>query len=504
MPRVTFHLGRWIRSTDWYPNYQLRLYDRRRARWTGRYVHESVKADGPVDGSASGEILHYAYRDLAHHFQTMDRYTTLAARQMFEDGRRAGLLDLAVHPPAAFLRNYLLRGGFRDGVPGLIVSAMNARYVGPEVCQTLGAVFALHIDTARTWRGGQQQVLLTVLGLRARGHRAVLVAHPEGELYRRASEGADLLPLAPKNEVDLATAWKLSRIIRQWKPAIVHAHDPHAVVDGRPGAVVWRADAAAEDRRVAPGGLPPAGAFVLAVEVPAGGRLHRGLAVRFATFSCTTSIPAARIASCTTASISRGSSSGRRSTSTPSTGCRTARRSIVNVGALVGHKGQRHLVDAMPLVMREVPDAHLVIFGEGELRAPLETADQASRARKAHAAAGLSRGRAVAREVGGSVRDELGDRGARLGGARRDGDAAGRRRHAAPAAFPRRWCLARPGVLVEPGEPKPLAAAIVKLLKNGELRRAYGEAGCARVRDLFGVDRLVEGTLAAYHRFTEG
>lgn len=129
VPRVTFHLGRWIRSTDWYPDYQLRVYDRRRARWTGRYVHESVKADGPVV-DLRGEILHYAYRDLAHHLRTMDQYTTLAARQMFEDGRRAGWLDLAVHPPAAFLRNYLLRGGVRDGVPGLIVSAMNARYVG--------------------------------------------------------------------------------------------------------------------------------------------------------------------------------------------------------------------------------------------------------------------------------------------------------------------------------------------------------------------------------------
>jgi glycosyltransferase involved in cell wall biosynthesis len=129
VPRVTFHLGRWMRSTDWYPDYQLRLYDRRRARWSGKYVHESVKADGPVEDLRS-ELQHYAYRDLAHHFQTMDRYTTLAAKQMFEDGRRAGFFDLMVHPPAAFVRNYVLRGGFRDGVPGLIVSAMNARYVG--------------------------------------------------------------------------------------------------------------------------------------------------------------------------------------------------------------------------------------------------------------------------------------------------------------------------------------------------------------------------------------
>ena len=79
VPRVTFHLGRWMRSTDWYPDFQLRLYDRRRARWTGRYVHESVKADGAVQ-DLRGELQHFAYRDVAHHLQTMDRYTTLAAR----------------------------------------------------------------------------------------------------------------------------------------------------------------------------------------------------------------------------------------------------------------------------------------------------------------------------------------------------------------------------------------------------------------------------------------
>ena len=57
----------------------------------------------------------------------------------------------------------------------------------------------------------------------------MLVAHREGELFRRASEGPDLVPLAPVNEIDLATAWKLSKIIREWQPEIVHAHDPHAV-----------------------------------------------------------------------------------------------------------------------------------------------------------------------------------------------------------------------------------------------------------------------------------
>jgi len=90
-------------------------------------------------------------------------------------------------------------------------------------------MFSLHIDTARTWRGGQSQVLITLMGLRALGHRTLLVAHSEGELRQRAKEGLDLVALAPKTEMDLTAAWRLSRIIKQLKPDIVHAHDPHGV-----------------------------------------------------------------------------------------------------------------------------------------------------------------------------------------------------------------------------------------------------------------------------------
>ena len=128
IPRVTWHLGRWIRSTDWYPDRQVRLYDRRFARWTGKYVHESVLAQGTM-GALAGELQHFAYRDIADHLETIDRYTTYAARQMSEAGRRAGWLRLAGHPPLAFFRNYIARGGFRDGVPGLVVSSLNAYYV---------------------------------------------------------------------------------------------------------------------------------------------------------------------------------------------------------------------------------------------------------------------------------------------------------------------------------------------------------------------------------------
>ena len=90
-------------------------------------------------------------------------------------------------------------------------------------------MFSLHIDTARTWRGGQNQVLLTVNGLRATGHRAMLVAHPSGELRQRAEEGLELVPLAPDHELDLKAGWRLSRLLKRVKPDVIHAHDPHGV-----------------------------------------------------------------------------------------------------------------------------------------------------------------------------------------------------------------------------------------------------------------------------------
>lgn len=129
MPRVSFYLGRWVRTTDMYPDYQLRLYDRRHARWDGMHVHESVRVDNGLVGYLKHELQHYPYKDLSEHLIRMDRYTTLAARQMFEKGKRATRLELLFHPPIAFVRNYILKGGFRDGKPGLIISLVNSYYV---------------------------------------------------------------------------------------------------------------------------------------------------------------------------------------------------------------------------------------------------------------------------------------------------------------------------------------------------------------------------------------
>jgi glycosyltransferase involved in cell wall biosynthesis len=127
IPRVAFHLGCWVRGTDWYPDEQVRVFDRTRARWEGDLVHESVRAAGPV-GRLRGELLHYPYADVSDHLRKIDRYTTLWARQFHSAGRRTGPVEIAAAGLWAFFRNYVVKGGFRLGTPGLVISTLNAYY----------------------------------------------------------------------------------------------------------------------------------------------------------------------------------------------------------------------------------------------------------------------------------------------------------------------------------------------------------------------------------------
>jgi glycosyltransferase involved in cell wall biosynthesis len=127
IPRVAFYMGRWIRGTDWYPDPQVRLFDRRRARWQGRLVHESVKVNGPV-GRLRSDMEHFPYADVSAHLRKIDSYTTLWAQQARDEGRHAGLLGMTLAPAWAFVRNYFLKGGLLLGSAGLAVSTLNSYY----------------------------------------------------------------------------------------------------------------------------------------------------------------------------------------------------------------------------------------------------------------------------------------------------------------------------------------------------------------------------------------
>jgi glycosyltransferase involved in cell wall biosynthesis len=127
MPRATFYLGRWIKHSGWRPDNKRRLYHRERARWVGDYLHETLEADGPIQRLA-GNILHYTVRDASEHHLRMDRYTTLAAEQAHSQGKRASPASLLFSPAAVFLRSYVFKLGFLDGVPGLAIARFAAHY----------------------------------------------------------------------------------------------------------------------------------------------------------------------------------------------------------------------------------------------------------------------------------------------------------------------------------------------------------------------------------------
>ena len=122
--RRAFYLGRWIRGGGWYPDYQLRLFNRRSGRWGERVIHESVVMDhGSRVETLGGDLLHYSMRDVNHHQQMIEeRYAPLGARQMLKDGKRTSSWRIALAGPAAFLRSFLLKGGFRDGRAGLTIA----------------------------------------------------------------------------------------------------------------------------------------------------------------------------------------------------------------------------------------------------------------------------------------------------------------------------------------------------------------------------------------------
>jgi L-malate glycosyltransferase len=366
------------------------------------------------------------------------------------------------------------------------------------ICDGTSGVFSLHIDTARTWRGGQGQVMHTVMGLRARRQRTALVAHPEGELYRRMSEGTDLIPLAPRNEIDLAAAWRLSRVLKQLMPQIIHAHDPHGVAMaatalsiaspspppvlvasrriefriaqnsfskwkyGRVDCFVAISDAV-RDRLVADG-IPRQKTTVVHEGVDVERIVHLPTANVHAAFYLPTHAPI-----------------------------------VGNIGALVPQKAQHHLIDAAAIVVRAVPDSRFVICGDGELRPALEEQIKRKHLERHVFLAGFRPD--VLELLKGFDVFALSSLHEGLCTSLVDAMAASKAAVATRVGgVPEVVVDGETGFLVAPRDHEALADRIIMLLKDDARRARMGEAALKRARERFTMDRMVEGTLATYER----
>ena len=128
LDRVTQYLGVWHDHGEWYPDWQLRLFRRSRGHWSGMDPHDRVELEGRVE-RLPGRLLHWNYRSLSEHIQTTDRFSARMALSMQEAGVRFRLADLLLRPIGRFFKGYVLRQGFRNGIPGFVVSAATAYYV---------------------------------------------------------------------------------------------------------------------------------------------------------------------------------------------------------------------------------------------------------------------------------------------------------------------------------------------------------------------------------------
>lgn len=134
IPRRSFYQGRWINHSGFYPDCQLRLFRRGRAKWVGRRVHERVEVEGAV-GTLQNDLLHYPYGGIiSGQLKTVDAFSSLLAEELRDRGVKFRLWLLVARPVFKFLEVYFLKRGFRDGIAGLIIAvtsayAMFARYV---------------------------------------------------------------------------------------------------------------------------------------------------------------------------------------------------------------------------------------------------------------------------------------------------------------------------------------------------------------------------------------
>jgi glycosyltransferase involved in cell wall biosynthesis len=361
-------------------------------------------------------------------------------------------------------------------------------------------MFSLHIDTARTWRGGQNQVLLTVNGLRAIGQRAALVAHPDGELRRRAAEGLDLIPLAPRSEMDLTAAWRLARVVKRLAPDVLHAHDAHGV------AMASLALSLGATSRA--GGRAPLLVVSRRVDFHIHGNSfsrwkHRQVDCFIAASEAIRQmligdgVPPERVVT-----VHEGIDV-EHVLAAPPVNVHEAfwlphhAPVVGNVAALVPHKGQRHLIEAAHLVLRDVPDARFVILGEGELREHLEHQVHEHHLDKHVLLPGFRT------DVLGCIKGfdvfAMSSITEGLGTSILDAMACSRAVVATRAGgIPEIVEHGVTGLLSAPRDHTDMAAQIISLLKHERLRQQMGEAGFARVRERFTVERMISETARVY------
>lgn len=136
LPRISFYLGRWIRYGGWYPDYQLRLFNRKFSKWDHAGIHEKVVA--PHTSKFKNPIQHYVFDSISHQVVTNDKYSSLQAQYLFKEKKnKFSVFNLVTKPWVKFVENYFYKRGFLDGLPGFIIA--------------VGSAYSVFLKYAKIW-----------------------------------------------------------------------------------------------------------------------------------------------------------------------------------------------------------------------------------------------------------------------------------------------------------------------------------------------------------------
>ena len=125
--RRNYYLGKWIKYGGWYPEKRIRFFNRNFVKWGGTDPHDKViPYNNCKTENLNLDIIHYPYKDLSHHLNTINKYSTVAAEENIKKGKRITFFQIIYKPVFKFFRDYFLKKGFLMGKVGFIHAAMGA------------------------------------------------------------------------------------------------------------------------------------------------------------------------------------------------------------------------------------------------------------------------------------------------------------------------------------------------------------------------------------------
>lgn len=124
--RLTNYCGSWIKHGGWYPDAKIRIFDKANAKWTG-LIHEELSFSIPIEiNHLKGDCYHYSYYSQEQHYAQADKFTTIASNDLFEKGKKTSFIKLYFSPVVKFIRDYIVKLGFMDGIAGFTVARISA------------------------------------------------------------------------------------------------------------------------------------------------------------------------------------------------------------------------------------------------------------------------------------------------------------------------------------------------------------------------------------------